>query len=69
MIKDVVNSQTRTEMVRELLMYILALLITTFLIRLLWNRSLVKHITILKPINTLSEAFVLSIALSVVRGL
>jgi len=69
MIKDVVNSETRTDMVRELLMYVLALLITTFLIRLLWNRSLVKHITILKPINTLSEAFVLSIALSVVRGL
>jgi hypothetical protein len=69
MIKDVVNSETRTDMVRELLLYTLALLITTFLIRLLWNRSLVKHITILKPINTLSEAFVLSIALSVVRGL
>ncbi len=69
MIKDVVNSETRTDMVRELLMYVLALLITTFLIRLLWNRSLVKYITILKPINTLSEAFVLSIALSVVRGL
>ena len=69
MIKDVVNSETRTDMVRELLMYVLALLITTFLIRLLWNKSLVKYITILKPINTLSEAFVLSIALSVVRGL
>ncbi len=64
MIKDVVNSETRTDMVRELLMYVLALLITTFLIRLLWNRSLVKYITILKPINTLSEAFVLSIALA-----
>lgn len=69
MIKDVVNSETRTDMVREFLLYTLALLITTFLLRLLWNRSLVKHITILKPINTLSEAFVLSIALSVVRGL
>lgn len=69
MIKDVAKSQTRTDMVREFLLYILALLITTFLIRLLWNRSLVKHINILKPVNTLGDAFILSIALSVVRGL
>ena len=69
MIKDVAKSQTRTDMVREVLLYILALLITTFLIRLLWNRSLVKHISTLKPVNTLTDAFVLSIALSVVRGI
>jgi hypothetical protein len=69
MIKDVAKSQTRTDMVREFLLYVLALLITTFLIRLLWNRSLVKHISTLKPVNTLGDAFVLSIALSVVRGL
>jgi len=53
MIKDVAKSQTRTDMVREFLLYVLALLITTFLIRLLWNRSLVKHISTLKPVNTL----------------
>ena len=69
MIKDVAKSQTRTDMVREFLLYVLALLITTFLIRLLWNRSLVKHISTLKPVNTLTDACVLSIALSVVRGL
>jgi hypothetical protein len=69
MIRDVAKSETRTDMIKELLLYTLALLITTFLIRILWNRSLVKHISILKPINTLSDAFILSIALSVVRGL
>jgi predicted AAA+ superfamily ATPase len=69
MIRDIAKSENRTDMIRELLLYTLALLITTFLIRILWNRSLVKHITVLKPINTLSDAFILSIALSVVRGL
>jgi predicted AAA+ superfamily ATPase len=69
MIRDIAKSENRTDMIREFLLYTLALLITTFLIRILWNRSLVKHITVLKPINTLSDAFILSIALSVVRGL
>jgi hypothetical protein len=29
----------------------------------------VKHITVLKPINTFLDAFILSLAVSVVRGI
>jgi hypothetical protein len=69
MIKDIVNAENKSDALREFLMLVLALLITTFLIRVLWNRSLVKHITILKPIDNLLDAFVLALALNVVRGL
>jgi hypothetical protein len=34
-----------------------------------WNRSLVKHITVLKPINTLLDAFILALSLQIVRGI
>jgi hypothetical protein len=40
----------------------------TFLIRAVWNRSLVKHITILKPINTLVDAFILAISINMIKS-
>ena len=69
MIKEVAQSQTKSDMLTELLVFILNILIATFVLRFAWNRSLVKHITVLKPIDTMLDAFILAISLSVVRGL
>ena len=69
MIQEVTKSQTKADALTEFLMFVLVILISTFLLRLVWNRSLVKHITVLKPINTMLDAFTLSIALAVVRGI
>ena len=68
MIQEVTKAQTKSDMLTEFLTFVLVLLISTFILRLVWNRSLVKHITVLKPINTLVDAFVLSLGLAVVRG-
>ena len=69
MIQEVTKAQTKSDMLTEFLTFVLVLLISTFILRLVWNRSLVKHITVLKPINTLVYAFVLSLGLAVVRGI
>ena len=69
MIKEVAQSQTKSDMLTELLLFILNILIATFVLRFAWNRSLVKHITVLKPIDTMLDAFILAISLSVARGL
>jgi len=69
MIKEVAKSQTKSDMLTELLLFILNILIATFVLRFAWNRSLVKHITVLKPIDTMLDAFILAISLSVARGL
>jgi hypothetical protein len=69
MIKEVAQSQTKSDMLTELLTFILNILIATFVLRFAWNRSLVKHITVLKPIDTMLDAFILAISLSVARGL
>ena len=68
MIQEVSKARTRSEMLTEFLVFVLSILISTFLLRLVWNRSLVKHISVLKPINTMLDAFVLSLGLAVVRG-
>ena len=68
MIKEVSKSQNKSDAVTEFLIFVLTLLISTFILRLVWNRSLVKHISILKPIKNLMDAFILALSISVVRG-
>ena len=69
MIQEVTKAQNKSDMLTEFLIFVLSILIGTFLLRLVWNRSLVKHINVLKPINSLLDAFILSLSLAVVRGI
>ena len=69
MIQEVAKSKTRSEALTEFLTFALTVLVSTFILRLVWNRSLVKHITVLKPISTMLDAFILALSLNVIRGL
>jgi hypothetical protein len=69
MFKEIIKSENKSDALTEFLIFVLALLISTFVLRLVWNRSLVKHISVLKPIKNLSDALLLSISLMVVRGI
>jgi hypothetical protein len=64
----VAKSQNKSDMLMEFLIFVLSILISTFVIRFAWNRSLVKHITILKPISTMFDAFILALSLSIIRA-
>jgi len=69
MIQGLVNARKTQDAITELLTFILVILITPFVLRFLWNNSLVKHVTVLKKIDTFLDAFILSLALAVVRGI
>lgn len=69
MIQEVTKAQNKSDALMEFLIFVLVVLDSTFLLRLVWNRSLVKHITVLKPIDNLMDAFILSLSLQIVRGL
>ena len=69
MIQEVTKSQNKSDALKEFLIFVLTVLISTFILRLVWNRSLVKHISVLKPISTLLDAFVLALSIQIVRGL
>ena len=68
MIQEVTKAQNKSDALMEFLIFVLVVLISTFLLRLVWNRSLVKHITIFKPIETMLDAFILALSLSIVRA-
>lgn len=65
MIKDIVDPKDRVQMVAT---YLLIILISTFLLKYFWNRSLVKHISVLKPISSMPDALALSVGLMILRG-
>ena len=49
------------------LMMLLMLVLGAIVMKWLWNNSLVPHISILKPITTYMDAFVLSLALTILK--
>jgi hypothetical protein len=69
MFKEIVKTENKSDMVTELLVFVLNVLIATFVLRFAWNHSLVPHITVIKPLKTMLDAFIISLALNVVRGL
>lgn len=69
MIKDVIKTSNASDALTEILIILLGILISTLILRLLWNNSLVKHISVLRPLNTFVDALLLSISLAVIRGI
>lgn len=69
MIKEIIKSRKPNDILVEILTFVLVVLITTFIIRFTWNNSLVKHITVLKPLKTFTDALLLSITINIFRSL
>jgi hypothetical protein len=69
MLKEVVKTRRPIDALTEILLFVLVILVSTFVLRFTWNNSLAKHITVLKPINTFLDAFLLSISIAVIRGI
>ena len=69
MFKEIIKTENKSDMLTELLVFILNVLIATFVLRFAWNRSLVPHVTVLKPLKSMLDAFILALSLTIVRGL
>ena len=61
------QSRTRKEFLYNLIVFAIYVIILTVLLRFLWNQSLVKHITILKPVDTLWHTFLLAFAFTLFK--
>jgi retron-type reverse transcriptase len=68
MFKDIFASSNSSELVYNIGMTLLIIIISAFILRWLWNKVLVPHITFVKPLGTLLDAFLMSIAIAVIRG-
>jgi hypothetical protein len=64
---SVMGSKTREEAIYNLIAISVWIVLVTFLLRYLWNESLVKYISILKPVDSLWHTFVLAFALAMYK--
>lgn len=68
MFKDILSSKDTSALVYNIGITLLIIIISAFILRWLWNKVLVPHVTVLKPVETLLDAFLLSIAIAIIRG-
>jgi len=50
------------------LVLLITFLVNLVFVRFLWNNSLVKHVTILRPTTTLFETFLLALSLTIITS-
>lgn len=65
--KDILSSRNSQELFFNIVIFLLYILIITLILRYLWNTTLVKHITVLRPVDTLLETFLLAIAIAMFK--
>jgi len=63
----ILKSRNRQDALYNILVFLLYLTFMTFVLRYLWNGTLVKYISILKPVDSLWHTFMLAFALSMFR--
>jgi hypothetical protein len=65
--KGILYSRNRQEMIYNLIVFFIWVVLLTIFMRFLWNAVLVKHITVLRPVDTLVQTFLLSLGIALFR--
>lgn len=65
--KSILESRSQQEALYNTLVFAAFVIILTFIMRFLWNNTLVKHITILRPVDSLLQTFLLSLGIALFR--
>lgn len=61
---NILQSRNQKEALYNLIVFAIYIIILTILLRFLWNQSLVKHISVLKPVDSLWHTFLLAVAVA-----
>lgn len=62
------RAKTRQELIKEILFFIIYVVLLMFILRYLWNNALVKYTTVLKPVDSLFHMFILALAIGMFRA-
>ncbi len=64
---NIIQSRNQKEAIYNVIVFSLFVIIMTVLMQFLWNRTLVKHISILKPVDSLLQTFLLALGIALFR--
>lgn len=65
---NLLQSRSQKEALYNFIVLAIYIVILTIVLRFLWNQSLVKHVTILRPVDSLWHTFMLALAVAAFRG-
>ena len=65
--KSILESRSQQEALYNILVFVIFVVLMTIIMKFLWNGTLVKHITILKPVDSLLQTFLLSLGIALFR--
>jgi len=65
---NVLQSRSKKELLYNAIVLAIYIIIMTILLRFLWNKALVKYVSILKPVDSLWHTFLLALAVAMFRG-
>ena len=64
---NILQSRSQKELIYNLVVFLIYIVIMTIVLRFLWNKSLVKHISVLKSVDTLPQTLLLAISLAMFK--
>jgi hypothetical protein len=62
------RAKTRQELIKEILFFIIYVVLLMFVLRYLWNNALVKYTTVLRPVDSLFHMFILALAIGMFKA-
>lgn len=65
--EKILYSRNRQELIYNLIVFFIYVVLLTFIMRFLWNTILVKKIDILRPVDSLTETFLLALGIAMFR--
>lgn len=64
---NIIQSRNQKEMIYNLIVFTLFVVIMTVIMQFLWNSTLVKHISILRPVDSLLQTFLLALGIALFK--
>jgi uncharacterized membrane protein SirB2 len=65
--EKILYSRNRQELLYNIIIFFIYVVLLTFVMRFLWNTILVKKIDILRPVDTLTDTFLLALGIAMFR--
>jgi hypothetical protein len=62
------RAKTRQELIKEILFFIIYVVLLMFVLRYLWNNALVRYTTVLRPVDSLFHMFILALAIGMFKA-
>lgn len=64
---NILQSRNQQEALYNIIVFTLFVVLMTVIMQFLWNGTLVKHITILRPVDSLLQTFLLALGIALFR--